>query len=55
VVIAGADRIIELSGRNLPHFTVLRVEGLNCYDILRHDKLVLLKDSLPAIEARLLR
>ncbi|MDR1545421.1 MAG: 50S ribosomal protein L4 [Deltaproteobacteria bacterium] len=54
VVVAPApDRALELSSRNLPNFKVLRVEGLNCYDLLKHDRLVILRESLPGIEARL--
>ncbi|MDR2443129.1 MAG: 50S ribosomal protein L4 [Deltaproteobacteria bacterium] len=46
---------LELSGRNLPDFKILRVDGLNCYDILRHDRLVITRDSLGPIEERLLK
>ncbi|MDR1607772.1 MAG: 50S ribosomal protein L4 [Deltaproteobacteria bacterium] len=49
------DRHLEMSARNLTNFSVLRVDGLNCYDLLRHDQLVILKGSLPAIEERLLK
>jgi ribosomal protein L4 len=31
------------------------VAGLNCYDLLKHTNLVILKDSLPGIEARLMK
>jgi large subunit ribosomal protein L4 len=53
VVIPMADNNLELSCRNLDGFKVLRVDGLNCYDILRFDKLVILKSSLEPIETRL--
>jgi large subunit ribosomal protein L4 len=55
VVSPGPDRELEMSSRNLKDFKVLRVAGLNCYDLLKYDGLVVLKDSLPAIEARLLK
>lgn len=55
VVIPTEDRNLELSARNLQDFQVLRVEGLNCYDILKRDHLVILKESLPALEERLLK
>jgi large subunit ribosomal protein L4 len=55
VITPEADRNIELSSRNLKGIKVLRVEGLNCYDVLKHENLVILRDSLPAIEARLLK
>ena len=55
VVTPEADAALELSSRNVPDLTVIRVEGLNCYDILRHDRLVILRGSLGAIEERLLK
>ncbi|MDR2366802.1 MAG: 50S ribosomal protein L4 [Deltaproteobacteria bacterium] len=55
VVIPGLDRDMELSSRNLKDFKVLRVDGLNCYDLLRYDKLVILRSSLEPIEKRLER
>ncbi|MDR1872661.1 MAG: 50S ribosomal protein L4 [Deltaproteobacteria bacterium] len=55
VVTPEPDRILEMSARNLPNYKVLRVDGLNCYDLLKHDRLVILKESLPAIEERLLK
>jgi len=45
---------LELSARNVPKVKVLRTEGLNVYDILKHDKLILLQSSLQAIQGRLL-
>ncbi|MCB1442945.1 MAG: 50S ribosomal protein L4 [Methyloceanibacter sp.] len=41
-----------LAARNIPHVDVLPVQGINVYDILRHDKLVLTKAALEALEAR---
>ncbi|MDR1576812.1 MAG: 50S ribosomal protein L4 [Deltaproteobacteria bacterium] len=55
VVTPDPDHNLEMSARNLTDFQVLRVDGLNCYDLLRHERLVILKDSLPAIEERLLK
>lgn len=40
------------AARNIPHVDVLPVQGINVYDILRHDKLVLTKAALEALEAR---
>jgi len=53
VTVAG-DPKLELSARNIPNVKVLRVEGLNVYDILKYDKLVLLEPSIKGIEGRLL-
>ena len=55
VVTPASDEALERSARNLPDCRILRVAGLNCYDLLRHTHLVILKDSLPGIEARLLK
>ena len=40
------------AARNLPDVDVLAVAGINVYDILRHEKLVLTKAALEALEAR---
>lgn len=44
---------LELSARNVPYVHVLPTAGLNVYDILRYDHLVLLSPAVAAIEARL--
>ena len=53
IVIDAADEKLERSARNLPGVGVLRVAGLNVYDVLRHAKLVLTKGAVAAIETRL--
>ena len=40
------------AARNLPHIDVLPIQGLNVYDIIRREKLVLTKAALEALEAR---
>jgi large subunit ribosomal protein L4 len=40
------------AARNLPGVDVLPVAGINVYDILRHEKLVLSKAAVEALEAR---
>jgi large subunit ribosomal protein L4 len=40
------------AARNLPEVDVLPVQGINVYDILRHEKLVLTKAAIEALEAR---
>ena len=44
---------LELSSRNVPGVKVLRTEGLNVYDILKYENLVLLESAIKAIEGRL--
>ncbi|HMA67054.1 MAG TPA: 50S ribosomal protein L4 [Desulfosalsimonadaceae bacterium] len=53
IVVDKEDRELELSARNIPGVKVLRVEGLNVYDILNHEHLVLLEPSIKLIEGRL--
>jgi large subunit ribosomal protein L4 len=55
IVLAGRDANVELSGRNLPNVLVLPVVGLNVEDVLRHETLLVQRDALSAIEARLAR
>ena len=52
VVTPEKEANIELSARNLPNVKVLRTEGLNVYDILKYDHLVLLESSIKQIEGR---
>lgn len=50
---SAANQALELSARNVPFVQVMLPAGLNVYDILRHDHLVLLQPALAQIEARL--
>ncbi|HOE18561.1 MAG TPA: 50S ribosomal protein L4 [Syntrophorhabdaceae bacterium] len=49
-VIERKDEIVEKSARNIPYVKILKSEGLNVYDIIRHDQLVLTVDALRKIE-----
>jgi large subunit ribosomal protein L4 len=53
VVILESDVKIERSARNLPKIKVLRVEGLNVYDLLRYEHLILTEAALKRLEERL--
>ena len=44
---------LERSTRNLPGIEVLRYEGLNIYDILNHEHLILLRPTVAKIEGAL--
>ena len=46
------DTNFALAARNIPHVDVLPAQGINVYDILRREKLVLTKDALAALEVR---
>ncbi len=54
LIIDGAEvqEAFARAARNLPDVDVLPVAGINVYDILRHEKLVLTKAALEALEAR---
>ena len=47
------DRNFQLSARNLAEVALLPVAGINVYDIMKSDKLVLTTAAVKAIEARL--
>jgi len=53
IVIAETDEKLEVSARNLPRVGVIRVEGLNVYDVLRHTRLVLTRAAVEALDSRL--
>ena len=53
LVLGAANEAIEKSVRNLPKFRVLRAEGLNVYDILKYDHLILTEEALAAVQKRL--
>jgi large subunit ribosomal protein L4 len=44
---------LERSSRNVPAIKVLRSEGLNVYDVLKYETLVLLQPAIKGIEGRL--
>ena len=54
LIIGGAelDKNFALAARNVPNVDVLPVQGINVYDILRREKLVLSKSAVEALEER---
>jgi len=52
LVVKDQDDNLALSARNIPNVKVLRVEGLNVYDILRYDHLVLDAAAIEGIRGR---
>jgi large subunit ribosomal protein L4 len=54
LIIDGVDLQVEFvrAARNLPNIDVLPVQGINVYDILRRQKLVLTKAAIAALEQR---
>jgi large subunit ribosomal protein L4 len=55
VVDHATNENLKLSIRNCEHHQFLPPEGVNLYDLLRHDTLVLSKDAAKALERRCLR
>ena len=53
IVIAEENEKVEKSAANVARVGCIRVAGLNVYDVLRHQKLILTKDAVAALEARL--
>jgi large subunit ribosomal protein L4 len=43
---------LRLAARNIPMIDILPVQGINVYDIIRREKLVLTKAAVDALEAR---
>jgi large subunit ribosomal protein L4 len=52
-ILSEKNQNFQLAMRNLPQANVLLVDGLNVFDLLRHDKIVCTKDALQKIEERL--
>ena len=52
-IISEKNRNFQLAVRNLPYVNVLLVDGLNVFDLLKHEKIVCTKDALQRIEERL--
>jgi large subunit ribosomal protein L4 len=55
LIIDGAeiDNGFRLATRNIPDIDVLPIQGINVYDILRRNTLVLTRAALDALEVRL--
>lgn len=53
LIVEGRQPEIERAARNLPRVKVLRSEGLNVYDVLRHEHLVCTRAALEQISRRL--
>lgn len=58
IVDGGGEQVnegLERAARNLPRVKVLRVEGVNVYDVLKYKNLVLSRAAVSALEERLER
>lgn len=50
LVVDGANEVLKLSIRNLPRSKFLSAEGLNVYDLLKYDHLVITREAVCAID-----
>jgi large subunit ribosomal protein L4 len=50
IVTDGENTYLERSARNIPGIEILRYEGLNVYDILNHEHLILLRPAVEKIQ-----
>jgi large subunit ribosomal protein L4 len=53
IVLEDSKPQFEASARNLPGITVLRSEGLNVYDVLRHSRLLVTEAAVAQLATRL--
>jgi large subunit ribosomal protein L4 len=54
-VLANDDNTLQKSSRNIKNIKMIRSEGINVYDILNHEHLVLLEPSIKKLEGALLK
>ncbi|MEW6140528.1 MAG: 50S ribosomal protein L4 [Thermodesulfobacteriota bacterium] len=52
-IVADEEEALRRSSRNVYHVQVLPTEGMNVYDLLRFDRVVLLREAVPKIQERL--
>lgn len=53
VVLPAKDEVVMMSARNLQNVTVIPVEGLNVYDVLLRDHLLMTEEAVTALTNRL--
>jgi large subunit ribosomal protein L4 len=53
LIVDDANTSLERSGRNIANVKVLRTEGLNVYDVVRYDWVILTQKAAKAVEGRL--
>jgi large subunit ribosomal protein L4 len=54
IVIDEANPTVEASARNIPDVSVIRSEGVNVYDLLRHKQVLMTKSAVEKLQARLI-
>ena len=52
IVVDSENEELSKSSRNVPGYKVMKTDGVNVYDILLHEKLVLLQPAIERLEER---
>lgn len=52
IVVDSENEELSKSSRNVPGYRVMKTDGVNVYDILLHEKLVLLQPAIERLEER---
>lgn len=52
IVIDDSNKNLELAARNLKHSKVLKIDGLNVYDVLNYENLIITRSAFQKIEER---
>ena len=50
IMVDGGNENLKIATRNIPGVKVLDLSGMNVYDLLWHNKIIILKDSLPKLK-----
>jgi len=50
VLLNGENRNLKLSARNIPGVKILMIDGLNVYDLLYHERVLISRDDIPRLE-----
>jgi len=53
IVMGSREETVEKSARNIPGALTLTSDGINVYDLLAHDHLVITKDAVSKVEEAL--
>lgn len=53
IVVDGEDKVLELSVRNIPNVKLLPQEGLNVYDVLKYQHVIMKETAVDVVEGRL--
>jgi large subunit ribosomal protein L4 len=52
IVVDAENEELSKSSRNVPGYKVMQTDGVNVYDILLHEKLVVLQPAIERLEER---